>query len=67
MSFQEGINFHSGIESQEAAHLSSGKLAGTGAFKRDPFERRARQIGMARSQMARDVFRQLDRDLHVGC
>jgi len=41
---EEGVDFHAGVEAQQAAQLGSGHFAGTVGFERQGFQGSARQV-----------------------
>jgi hypothetical protein len=59
MSFQKSVHLSPGLKPEKAPNLSGTSFAGARPFERYTLDRRPRQIGMARAQMPRDVFRQL--------
>jgi len=55
MVLQEGIDFHAGLEAQQAAQLGSGDLAGTVGFERQGFQGSAGQV-LALCREGREEF-----------
>jgi hypothetical protein len=64
MGLQKPVNLKPRFKSQQPAHLLLRKLSASVTFNRDTFRCRANNVLSSGDECARDVFRQIEVDLH---